>query len=158
MLLKESIKRRQACFALVARTVRGAKHRDIRDITVVLEYVRSGPPTKKLLRKELMDGAAFLMTVLVPCRPVEMCRMDVLQEKWAKKWNSVEVPTREETNKGKGQTVLEIRRCSVANCYPLTCYMLLKKQAVARNRAGKAPPTTVSHFTGGEGAVGECGH
>jgi hypothetical protein len=132
ILLKEGIRVRQAFLASVAGTARGAKHRNICDIAVVREYVRSGPPTEKILRKELMGGVAFLMMVLVPRRPVEMWRMDVSQEKWAEEGNSVEVPTREETNQGNGQTVLEIRRCSVASCYPLTCYMLLKKQAVAR--------------------------
>jgi hypothetical protein len=53
-------------------------------------------------------------------------------EKWAEDGNSVEVPTREKTNHGKGQTVLVIRRCSVANWCPLTCYLLLKEQARAR--------------------------
>jgi hypothetical protein len=93
MLLKESIKGRQVCLASVAGTVRGAKHRDIWDITVVLEYVRSGPPTKKLPRKEPMGRVAFLMMVLVPRRLVEMWRMDVSQEKWAEEGNSVELPT-----------------------------------------------------------------
>jgi hypothetical protein len=58
--------------------------------------------------------------------------MDVSQEKWAGDGNSVEVPTREETNIGKGQTVLMIRSCRVVNGYPLTCYLLPKKQAGAR--------------------------
>jgi hypothetical protein len=82
---------------------------------VVLEYIKKGPPSEELPRKELMGITAFLMMVLLPCRPVGTCRMDVSGEKWAEDGNSVEVPTREKTNHGKGQTVLVIRRCSVAN-------------------------------------------
>jgi hypothetical protein len=44
----------------------------------------------------------------------------------------VKVPTKEKTNHGRGRTVLVIRRCSVANWCPLTCYVLLKAMAAAR--------------------------
>jgi hypothetical protein len=56
--------------------VRGAKYTDIWDLRVVLEYIRKGPLSGKLPRKELMRRTAFLMMVL-PCRPVGMWRMDV---------------------------------------------------------------------------------
>jgi hypothetical protein len=61
-----------------------------------------------------------------------MWNMDVTGEKWAEDGNSVEVPTKEKTKHGKGKTVLVVRRCSVANWCPLTCYVLLKAMAAAR--------------------------
>jgi integrase len=131
-LLKESIMVRQAILASVTGIVRGAKYRDIWDLRVVLEYIKKGPPSEELPRKELMGRTAFLMIVLLPCRPVGMWRMEVAEEKWSEDGNSVEVPTKEKTNHGKGRTVLVIRRCSVANWCPLTCYLLLREQARIR--------------------------
>jgi hypothetical protein len=109
-LPREGIMVKQAILAAVTGVVRGANYRDICDLRVVLEYIRKDPPSEELLRKELMGRTAFPMMMMLPCRPVGMWRMDVSGEKWAEDGNSVEVPTREKTNHGKGQTVLVIRR------------------------------------------------
>jgi hypothetical protein len=104
-LLRESFLVRQAVLTAVTGVVRGAKYRDIWDLRVVLEYIRKGPPSEELPRKELMGRAAFLMMVLLPCRPGGMWRMDVSGEKWVEDGNSVEVPTREK------RTIERNRRC-----------------------------------------------
>jgi hypothetical protein len=97
-VLRESFLERQAVLAAVTGVIRGAMYKDIWDLRVVLEYIRKGPPSEGLPRKELRGRTAFLMMVLLPCRPVGMRRMDVSGEKWAEDGNSVEGPTREKMN------------------------------------------------------------
>jgi hypothetical protein len=82
-LLRESFLVRQAVLAVVRGVVKGGKYRDVWDLRVVLEYIKNGPPSEELARKELMGRTAFLILVLLPCRPVGMWRMDVSGEKWA---------------------------------------------------------------------------
>jgi hypothetical protein len=46
LLLNKSIMVRQAILAAKTGMVRGAKYRDIWDLTVVIEFVRKGPPRR----------------------------------------------------------------------------------------------------------------
>jgi hypothetical protein len=131
LLLKESMMVKQAILAATTEMVRGTKYRDIWELTVVMEFVRKGSPPEELPLKKLKGRSAFLFMVLLPCRPVGML-MDVSREKWAEDGESLEVPTKEKTNHGKGETVLIIRRCKVANWCPLTCYKPLREQAAER--------------------------
>jgi hypothetical protein len=161
LFLKESIMVRQAIQAATTGLVRGAKYRDIWDLTVVMEFVRKGPPSEELPLKQLKGRTAFLFMVLLPCRLVGMWKMDVSTEKRAEDGQSVEVPTKERTHHGREETVLVIRCCKVANWCPLT--LQAAEGAVGSERgtehvvvhgAREAVQAGSGHFTGVEGPPG----
>jgi hypothetical protein len=128
-LLKESMLLRQALRAAVTGMVRGARYRNIWNLTNLFDYLRKGPPSDQLSLKQLRGKLAFLLMTLVPCRVVGIWKMEVEAERWAEDGNSVEVPTKEKTNHGRQGTVLVIRRCEVENWCPPTCYKLARARA-----------------------------
>jgi integrase len=109
--------------------VKGARYREIWNLTDLFSYIRKGPRSDQLSLKQLRRRLAFLLMTLVPCRPVAIWKMEVEGEKWAEDGNSVEVPTKEKTNHGRQGTVLVIRKCEVENWCPLTCYKLARATA-----------------------------
>jgi hypothetical protein len=109
--------------------VRGARYREIWDLTVPFDYIRKGPPSDQLPLKQLRGRLAFLLMTLVPSRPVGIWRMEVERERWAEDGKSVEVPTKEQTTHGRQGTVLVIRDCEVENWSPLFCYKLARARA-----------------------------
>jgi hypothetical protein len=86
-LLRKSIGVKWVISASVMGMVRRVTYRDSWDLTMVLEYIRKGPPSEKFSRRELMGRTAFLRLVLVPYRLAGRWRREVLEEKQAEDGN-----------------------------------------------------------------------
>jgi hypothetical protein len=130
--LRDSAMLRDSIRAALADVVRPSKYREIWRLEVVLDYTRSGPPSEELAWVDLMERAAFLFMIFMPCRPVGMLRMHAAESKVSSNGSFIQVPTREKTNSGKGSTVLLIRKSPVSNLCAVHVFTLLRVGAIAR--------------------------
>jgi hypothetical protein len=126
----------EALRASITGVKKGSKYRTIWRLEVLLEHIRSGPPTQELEWFPLMARTAALFMIFIPCRPVGAWRIDPRVEKWAADGSSVEVVAKEKTNYGKGSTALLIRKGSVPNLCPLLAYCTIKACAAAKGLVG----------------------
>jgi hypothetical protein len=109
-----------------------SKYRTIWKLEKLLEYMRKGPPHEQLSWTRLMARAAALFMIFIPCRPVGAWRMKPSTEKWASDGESVEVQAREKLDRGKGVTVLLLRKGPVENLCPVRVYLALRKEAAKK--------------------------
>jgi hypothetical protein len=125
-MLRDSIR------AALADVVRPSKYREIWRLEIVLDYIRGGPPSEQLAWVDLMERAALLFMIFIPCRPVGMLRMHAAESRFSSDGSSIEVPTKEKTNSGKGSTILLIRKGPVSNLCAVNVFTRLKTGAIAR--------------------------
>jgi hypothetical protein len=119
---------------------RVSKYRTIWKLEVLLEHIRSGPPTQDLEWFPLMARTAALFMIFIPCRPVGAWRIDPRLERWAPDGGSVELLAKEKTDYGKGVTALLVQKGPVPNLCPLLAYCTIKapcnSQRVGRYTVG----------------------
>ena len=77
-----------------------------------------------------MARAAAVFMIFIPCRPVGMFRMDPSNARLDAGGINLIVPSKEKTDKGRGQTEFVLRPMDDKNLCPLSLFRLLRKAAV----------------------------
>ena len=111
---------------------RQSKYREIWDLGILLDYLRSEGPPDRLNWSDLMRRTAAIFMIFVPLRPAAMLRLDPTTEKASKVSESIEVQTCDKTDSRRARTYIAIRPLGDKRLCPLTHYRLLVQGAKER--------------------------
>jgi integrase len=123
---------RSAVRGTVSTIKQQSRYRDIWDLSILLDYIRNGPPAEELSWEELMARTVALMMIFIPLRPAAMLRLNPSKERRSEANASIEVLSHDKTDSKSAATWVVIRPLEDKKLCPLTQYELQKSGAQAR--------------------------
>jgi hypothetical protein len=117
---------------LVPRRRQQSKYREIWNLDVLFNYIRSLPPIEEVSEEDQMARGGIVLTAMVPLRPIEIIRLNPQTEVRSLIANSIEVETRQKTDTKSARTRAVLRPVEEKCFCPLTHYYVLKRAAARR--------------------------